>query len=213
MRPGLSVDRNPVRAGADRSPGAPVVFGVDRLPAAAVHSIADFVADKIALGALKPLDGGAKNNLITEVIKRIGITGAKEVPPEEIQTIAERFGASLSLTDAEALKEYVNTAAAAFGMSVVPGGVGGVRTWAAGKYEDKVKTDKENEDKLTNSGITQQAVEDVENTIQEKRSPELLAKLERKYDDEGNLLEKGAADVTQQIDTTAGGAEIGRAHV
>jgi hypothetical protein len=108
------------------------------LPAAAVHAIADFVNDRIGLGAVKIGDATSKY-LITEIAKRIGMTGLKETGGEEIQTIAERYGAKLSLADAEALKDYVNTAAASFGMAVAPGAIGGARTHLAGKRDQALR--------------------------------------------------------------------------
>jgi Large polyvalent protein associated domain 38 len=114
------------------------------LPAAALHAIAEFVGDRILLGALDPkkltaeqikqiaADPKAKiglsTGLVTEVLKNIGITGIKETPVEVIQSAAERFGAQLDVADAEALKEYINSTAAAFGMVAPAGTVGGVRT-------------------------------------------------------------------------------------
>ncbi len=108
------------------------------LPAAAVHSVADFVVSKIGLNAFKGATQQGSKSLVYDVTKLIATTGAKEVPAEEIQTMAERYGANLSLTDAEALKEYVNTAAASFAMSVAPGVVGGVRSHLAGRAVDEV---------------------------------------------------------------------------
>lgn len=97
------------------------------IPSAMVHGIADFFVEKVGLGALKIGEKSA-GNLALDIAKRVAVTGAKETPAELIQTMAERYGAKLSLADAEALKEYVDTAAAAFGMSIGPGGVGGLRT-------------------------------------------------------------------------------------
>jgi hypothetical protein len=108
------------------------------LPAAAVHSVADFVVSKIGLSAFKGATQQGSKSLVYDITKLVATTGAKEVPAEEIQTMAERYGANLSLTDAEALKEYVNTAAASFAMSVAPGTVGGVRSHLAGKTVDAV---------------------------------------------------------------------------
>jgi hypothetical protein len=102
------------------------------LPAAAVHAVADYFVNKIGIDALG-VSGKALDSLALEVGKRIAITGTKELPAEEIQTMAERYGAKLSLTDADAVRDYVNTAAASYGMSVAPGGVGGVRSHAAGQ--------------------------------------------------------------------------------
>lgn len=100
------------------------------LPAAGGHAIADFIANKIGLGAL---DGLAKptQNMLLNVAKGVTVTGAKEVPPELFQSAMERFGAQLPLSDRQAIQEYIDTAGAAFGMSVVPGGIGGIRAKAA----------------------------------------------------------------------------------
>ena len=112
------------------------------LPAAGVHSVADFLANKFLMqGAkglnLKGLSTESTGNLFYDVTKAIASTGAKELLPEEVQTMAERYGASLSLTDAEALKDYINTGAASVAMSIAPGGIGGVRTRLAGKQVGK----------------------------------------------------------------------------
>jgi len=96
------------------------------LPASAVSAVAEFIGDKIGVGALKGLEG-ASPNFAFNIAKQILLTGTKEAPVEVIQQTAERFGAKLSLTDAEAIKEYIDSAAGAYAMSVVPGGVGGAR--------------------------------------------------------------------------------------
>jgi hypothetical protein len=114
------------------------------VPAAIVHSVADFFANKIGVNALKVGDKAA-DSLIAEVAKRIAVTGGKEILPEEIQTVAERFGADLSVADSEALIEYVNTAAAAVGMSVVPGTVGGVRSHINNKFAKAAREQAERE--------------------------------------------------------------------
>ena len=102
--------------------------------AAAVHSVADFFINKIGVDALK-IGEKATQSLILDISKRIAVTGLKEIPAEEIQTMAERYGANLSLTDAEALREYVDTAGAAFAMSVGPGTVGGAKTHYVNKLQ------------------------------------------------------------------------------
>jgi len=127
------------------------------LPAAAVHAVADYFVNKIGVNALKIGEAPMKN-LALEVGKRIAVTGTKELPAEEIQTMAERYGAKLSLTDAEALKEYVNTAAASYAMSVAPGGVGGVRNYLAGRDLERLKRDKEVQDK---KDIQTESVEEI----------------------------------------------------
>lgn len=99
-------------------------------PAVLVHGVADYFFNKIGLDSMK-IGSDATKSLAMDIAKRIAVTGAKEIPAEELQTLAERYGAGLSLTDKEALNEYINTAAASVGMSVVPGGVGGARTHMA----------------------------------------------------------------------------------
>jgi hypothetical protein len=171
------------------------------LPAAALHSVADFVGDKITLGALKGMTESAKKGLIYEVTKQIGVLGAKETLPEEVQTIAERFGANLSLTDAEAIKDYINTAAAAVGMSVVPGGIGGVRTHLASKVEDKLETDKENVDKKREFHNVETVKEEME-----QPNPELATKLTPKFDENGEPIVAGRKkNVIQSTDAGASG--------
>jgi len=117
------------------------------VPAAIVHSVADFFINKTGINALK-IGEKSFNNLALDVASRIALTGAKETPAELIQTAAERYGAKLSLSDAEALKEYIDTTAAAFGMSVGPGGVGGARTNLAQKFAKAAKADTTPEDQL-----------------------------------------------------------------
>jgi hypothetical protein len=102
--------------------------------AAAVHSVADFFINKIGINALK-IGEQATKSLTLDIAKRIATTGLKQIPAEEIQTMAERYGAKLSLTDAEALREYVDTAGAAFAMSVGPGTVGGAKTHYVNKLQ------------------------------------------------------------------------------
>jgi hypothetical protein len=136
------------------------------LPAAVVHSVADFVNNRIGLGALKIGDTASKY-LITDIAKRIAITGVKETGGEEIQSIAERYGAKLSLTDAEALKEYINTAAASFGMAVAPGAIGGARTHLAkqlelqpGGTQTETETEEQKKAKAGAPAITDQQLDD-----------------------------------------------------
>ena len=108
-------------------------------PAMLTHGVADLVAEKIGLSGFKGFGNVSSGNVITDVLKNIAITGGKEIIPETIQTVAERYGANLSLEDADAIKEYIDTAAASVAMSVAPGGVGGVRTYLQGTTADKEK--------------------------------------------------------------------------
>ena len=117
------------------------------VPAAIAHSVADFLINKTGINALK-IGEKSFNNFALDIASRIALTGAKQTPAELVQTAAERYGAKLSLTDAEALTEYVDTAAAAFGMSVAPGGVGGARTNLSQKFAKAAKADTTPEDQL-----------------------------------------------------------------
>ena len=112
------------------------------VPAAIVHGVADYFVNKIGLDSLK-IGEKTLNSLVLDIGKRIAVTGTKQIPAEEIQTIAERYGASLSLTDAEAVKEYVDTAAASIAMAVAPGAVGGVRTNISNKIINSEKEQRE----------------------------------------------------------------------
>jgi hypothetical protein len=153
------------------------------LPAAGVHAVADFISNKIMLNALSPMDKAGKS-LALDIAKRITTTGAKELVPEEVQAIAERFGAELSLTDAEAIKEYINTAAASFGMSVVPGATGAVRTRFANKLKEDANAAKEESERKTSAGELDKAATEVDGT----KDPEILAKLQPTVDADGNPL-------------------------
>ncbi len=96
------------------------------IPSIATSGIAEFIGDKIGLGALSGLAKPGANYL-GNITKNILLAGTKEAPVEAIQSAAERFGAKLSLTDAAAIKEYIDSAASAYAMSVAPGTVGGIR--------------------------------------------------------------------------------------
>lgn len=108
------------------------------LPAAGVHAVAEFFGDKIGLGAFNKIDVGSKN-LLLNFSKNLITTGTKETPVEVVQSMAERFGAKMSLTDAEAVKEYVDAAAAAYGMSVGPAAGGAVRTVGQARMDEEQK--------------------------------------------------------------------------
>jgi hypothetical protein len=168
------------------------------VPAAVVHGIADYMINKIGLGALG-VSTKSLENLALDIGKQIFVTGAKETPAELIQTAAERYGAKLSLADADALKEYVDTTAAAFGMSAGPGSVGGVRTNLAHKFANAAKQDTTSEEELkkqsTNArDVTQQAAPPADQ--------ELVAGLTPAVDENKKALANVSAD------TTAAGTEL-----
>lgn len=112
------------------------------LPAALVHGVAEYFGDKIGLGAWKNINDEAKTGLINlagSLVKNVAVAGTKEAPVEVIQTAAERFGAKLSLADAEAVKEYVDSAAAAYAMSVVPAAGGTARSYAEAMNKEDIQ--------------------------------------------------------------------------
>ena len=107
---------------------APTDIDMGRVvPAALVHGVADFVTEKIGLHALDGMAANSSGKMIQDIAKAIALTGTKEAVPETIQEIAQRYGAHMSLTDADALKDYLNTIGASYAMSVAPAGIGGVR--------------------------------------------------------------------------------------
>ena len=140
------------------------------LPAAIGHSITDFVADKIGLAGLggKLTTGG--KSLVADIAKNIAVTGVLEVPPELAQTAFERYGAGLSVTEQGAIKEYIDTAAAAFGMSVIPGGIGGASAHYTGTQSPTPtpETEPPKED-ITAETTTEPPVEDVKIKTSEKK--------------------------------------------
>lgn len=162
------------------------------VPAAIVHGVADFFINKIGLDALK-IGEQASKYLIADIAKRIGVTGLKELPAEEIQTVAERYGASLSLTEAEALREYIDTAAASFGMSVAPGGVGGVRTHLAGKLAAEGK------EKEINADVQRTATSAINDAkeVNPPVDPATVAALQPATDENGNALATPAPATVQ----------------
>jgi hypothetical protein len=168
------------------------------LPAAVVHGVADFVINKIGLDALKIGDQAGKY-LIADILKRVAVTGAKQVPAEEIQSIAERYGAELSLADAEALREYIDTAGAAFGMSVVPGSVGAVRTRLAGKVAADAKAGEAQQDEKPSTTTTTAAAKELNPPVDEETN-----KLLRPATDETgtSLVSVAPATVQAAADTT-----------
>ena len=112
------------------------------LPAALVHGVAEYFGDKIGLGAWKNINQDAKTgllNLAGSLVKNTAVTGTKEAPVEVIQSAAERFGAKLSLADAEAVKEYVDSAAAAYAMSIVPAAGGTARGYAEAMNKEDIQ--------------------------------------------------------------------------
>lgn len=135
------------------------------LPASIIHATAEFVGDKIGLGALSNLDPASKSLLIN-FAKNLLVTGTKEAPVEVIQTMAERFGAHLSLSDAEAVKEYIDSAAAAYAMSVVPSGGGAVRQTGEAKLQADLKKREElaRQEEESRSALEEQAAKAQETT-------------------------------------------------
>jgi hypothetical protein len=155
------------------------------LPAALVHAVGDYINERVGLGALKIGEGTSKH-LVTEILKRVAVTGAKETGGEEIQTIAERLGANLSLTDADAISDYVNTAAASFGMAVIPSGVGGYRAQANAKQNviDANKTQEQNSDIQQDTQKDKDTAKELQGTL----DPNHLNILKPAVDDKGNPL-------------------------
>ena len=96
------------------------------IPSMAIHAGADFIANRIGLASLDGI-GATGKNLIYDVAQNMVLTGAKEVPPELAQQLAERFGAKLNLADADAMSEYIETIVGSFVQPSLTAGLGGVR--------------------------------------------------------------------------------------
>ena len=107
-------------------------------PAMALHATADYFAEKIGLGSVSGL-GAKGESLIKDIVKNVVTTGAKELPPELVQQVAERYGADLSLVSPEALNEYFETAIGSFIQPGGPAALGGVRGHYAQKLYQKEK--------------------------------------------------------------------------
>ena len=163
------------------------------LPAAIVHGVADYFVNKIGLGALKIGEKSAENIAI-DVAKRIAVTGTKEVPAELIQQVAERYGAELSLTDAEALKEYIDTIAASYGMSIGPGAVGGVKTNFAHKVALNAKQFSEADADL--KGLSTSAGK-AKTDVAPPLDPDLIAGLTPSMDASGKSFAALSADTAK----------------
>ena len=160
------------------------------LPAAAVHGVADFINEKIGLGAIKGGDKASKY-LVGDILKNIGMTGLKESGGELIQSAAERYGANLSMTDADAINDYINTVAASFGMAFGPGGVGGVKTHINNKAIEEIIKEKANSE---NSDLKRQSTSQEEVTKENlpAKNPELDALLNPSQHADGNALATAA---------------------
>lgn len=108
----------------------------DRLvPAALGHAGLEFVGDKVLTGAMRGMEHppmSFQKNGMKALPANIGAgmldIGLKEAPVEMGQTAMERYGANLPLDSEDAKTDYLNSAAAAFGMGVLPGAVGGTRS-------------------------------------------------------------------------------------
>lgn len=121
------------------------IEGVDyetMVPSMGAHAALELVGDVVLAkalgfgkvpGAPAPQVPSGLGSFAGQVGKGVAVTGTKEAPVEFGQTAAERFGAHLPLTSPEATKEYIDAAAAAYGMSAMPGGVGGARTYLEGQ--------------------------------------------------------------------------------
>ena len=182
----------------DESGGVENVDTARVVPAAIAHGIADYFVNKIGLGALK-IGEKSLGNLALDIGKQVAVTGTKEVPAEMIQTIAERYGAKLSLTDAEAVREYVDTIAASYGMSVGPGTVGGARTNLSHKIANAAKESTTPEDLLRKQGTS---AADQTQTPPPPVNPDLVAGLTPAMGADNKALANVSAD------TTAAGAEL-----
>jgi hypothetical protein len=132
------------------------------IPAAGAHAIGEYVGDRVlgrALGFGAPVDlleSPVSKGIFPftgRVVKGALVTGAKEAPVEIGQTGAERYGAGLPITGEGSGREYVDSAAAAFGMSALPGGVGAIRTGVA---RESAEAETQRQESMRQEAVAQQ---------------------------------------------------------
>lgn len=93
------------------------------LAAAGVETLADLAGIGRLLGTGNKAAGGMLSTIGKEVARGV----AREVPTEVGQTAIERFGKQQSLTDADAVRDYVDAAGGAAVPGAMFGGVSGVK--------------------------------------------------------------------------------------
>ena len=153
---------------------------------AAGKAAAGALADAVQQGTIKVTAGG--------IAKGVGRGIAIEVPQEVFQQASERFGAGLSLTDEDAIKEYYD---AAKGAAILGGAFGG-----ANEYLEARSKGKEDESKAKAKevlGTTAPAVEAAENEQEIKGSPEYVATV-RRYMDEHKMPREQAERIVSQLE-------------
>ena len=83
----------------------------------------EFLGDKVGLDAVLHGTGGA-GGIVRQTLKSVGSVGAKEAGTEVAQTAVQRAGAERSLTNAEALKDYLDSGTSGFVQGGAVGGAG-----------------------------------------------------------------------------------------
>ena len=164
------------------------------------HALANYIGLTIGLGSLEKMAEPTKNVLLN-VAKNISFTGLKEAPVEFLQSVIERYGAYLPLTDKAAIQEYINAAAAGFVMPIVPATIGGLRSGPVSpKPNDPnpnidVDEDIVTTDTIDTKNLSEQEIKDKQKswTPNKKRQDHKNKTIERQ--EEGNLNYENTQDV------------------
>ena len=130
------------------------------------------VAKFLERGGSEAAERLAKESLLKTVAKGTAVGVMAEVPTEVVQQMLERHQAGLSLTDADAQREYAQTAY----QTGLLGPIG-----AAGRYVDRsgARTQIETRDRAATAKAAKEAL-DAENA--KKQTPEYLQELTQNYD-------------------------------
>lgn len=101
--------------------------------ATAGQSVTAIIADRLMVGPLGKVFGGAGASRVGNALKGAGQGAVAELPSEVWEQVLERWQAGLSLTDDEAMREYTDAAAGAL---AVGGSIGGVSGAVRGRRVD-----------------------------------------------------------------------------
>ena len=143
------------------------------------------VEQLLARGAQENAEKLAKESLTSVIAKGTLVGGAAEIPTEITQQMLERAQAGLSLTDADALKEYGETAYSV-GLLAPIGGVGRFADRSAAR--DVVEDRRRIEEAKAQAEAVKQAEQQRISREQYMQTPEYLGEITQRYTDLQNKV-------------------------
>jgi len=143
------------------------------------------VEQLLARGAQESAEKLAKESLTSVIAKGTVVGGAAEIPTEITQQMLERAQAGLSLTDADALKEYGETAYSV-GLLAPIGGVGRFADRSAAR--DVVEDRRRVEEAKAQAEAVKQAEQQRVAREQYMQTPEYLGEITQRYTDLQNKV-------------------------